>query len=129
MPIHSEDYHLLGVKWRGLYYFDRCMPMGCSSSCKTFEIFSIAVEWIAQHKFNIDKLLHLLDDFLLIAATHTQCRSNLDRFINLCATLGIPIAPQPRTQALSTTRLEPGYEVDCTRENVRSCNNSYIGWY
>ncbi|CAB4027902.1 Cortactin-binding 2, partial [Paramuricea clavata] len=118
MPIHSEDYHLLGMKWWGLYYFDRCMPMGCSSSCKTFDIFSTAVEWIAQHKFNIDKLLHLLDDFLLIAATHTQCRSNLDRFLNLCAILGIPIAPE-KTCGPATTLTFAGIELDSVKSQAR----------
>ena len=29
------------------------MPMGCSSSCKTFEMLSSAVEWIAQTKLHI----------------------------------------------------------------------------
>ena len=33
IPIHPEDYPLLGMKWRGNYYFDRCLPMGCRSSC------------------------------------------------------------------------------------------------
>ena len=37
IPIHPNDYPLLGMKWRGRFYYDRCIPMGCSSSCKTFE--------------------------------------------------------------------------------------------
>lgn len=32
IPICQEDYDLLGIKWKGVYYYDRCMPMGCSSS-------------------------------------------------------------------------------------------------
>lgn len=44
LPIRKEDYGLLGMKWRDNFYYDRCMPMGCSSSCLTFEIFSSAVE-------------------------------------------------------------------------------------
>ena len=31
MPIHPNDYDLLGMKWQNLYYFDRCLSMGCSS--------------------------------------------------------------------------------------------------
>ena len=31
-PINPQDYHLLGIKWNGQYYYDKCMPMGCSSS-------------------------------------------------------------------------------------------------
>ena len=44
IPIQPQDYNLLGICWRGFYYYDRCMPMGCSSSCKTFEIFSSPIE-------------------------------------------------------------------------------------
>ena len=38
------------------YYYDKCMPMGCASSCKTFEAFSTAVEWIAQEKLSTLKI-------------------------------------------------------------------------
>ena len=38
IPIHSQDYSLLGIKWADKYYFDRCLPMGCSSSCAIFEV-------------------------------------------------------------------------------------------
>ena len=41
IPIHPEDYPLLGMKWRGNYYFDRCLPIGCRSSCAIFERFTI----------------------------------------------------------------------------------------
>ena len=36
IPIHPNDYSLLGMKWQNLFYFDRCLPMGCSSSCAIF---------------------------------------------------------------------------------------------
>ena len=40
--------------------------MGAASSCKIVEVFSTVLQWIAQHKVDIDYILHLLDDFLLI---------------------------------------------------------------
>ena len=70
IPIRPQDYHLLGMKWQGMYYYDRCMPIGCSSSCKTFETFCSALEWIAQNKLHIRHILHLLDDFLIIAPSY-----------------------------------------------------------
>ena len=56
------------------------MPMGNSSSCKTFEIFSSAIEWITQKKLHIDHILHLLDDFLIVSLTHNLCKQQLDLF-------------------------------------------------
>ena len=50
IPIRPMGYCLLGMRWKNFYYYDRCMPMGCSSSCKTFETLSTAMEWIALSK-------------------------------------------------------------------------------
>ena len=47
IPIHPADYSLLGMKWNKMYYFDRCLAMGLSSSCAIFESFSTALEWLA----------------------------------------------------------------------------------
>ena len=57
--INPKDYHLLGMKWNSLYYYDHSMPLGCSSSCRTFEILSTAAEWIARHRLRIEFILHL----------------------------------------------------------------------
>lgn len=111
IPIHPIDYGLLGMQWRGLYYYDRCMPMGCSSSCLTFETFSTAVEWIARHKLKIDYILHLLDDFLLVASSSQLCKKQLDLFLSLCSYLGIPMAPE-KTCGLATTMSFAGIELD-----------------
>ncbi|KAJ1178040.1 hypothetical protein NDU88_003289 [Pleurodeles waltl] len=37
LPVHPEDYHLLGFQYNGDYFYDKCMPMGCSVSCSYFE--------------------------------------------------------------------------------------------
>ena len=111
IPIHPIDYGLLGMQWRGLYYYDRCMPMGCSSSCLTFETFSTAVEWIARHKLKIDYILHLLDDFLLVASSSQLCKKQLDLFLSLCSYLCIPMAPD-KTCGPATTMSFAGIELD-----------------
>ena len=114
LPINPQDYHLLGIKWSGQYYYDKCMPMGCSSSCKTFETFSTAVEWIAQDKLGIANLIHLLDDFLLIQTTESQCSRSLRLFLELCDFLGIPMAPE-KTFGPSTILTFAGVELDTIR--------------
>ncbi len=92
--------------------------MGCSSSCRTFETFSTAVEWIAWEKLSINKLLHLLDDFLTIASTYSVCKAHLDMFISLCNFLGIPIAPDKRFGP-STTLMFASIELDSLRCEAR----------
>ena len=117
IPIHQNDHTLLGMKWRRLYYSDRCMPMGCSSSCKIFETFSTAIEWIARHKLNINKLLHFLDDFLFLSSTRTQCQGDLDRFLIFCSHLGIPIAPEKNCGS-ATTLTFAGIELDSIKSEA-----------
>ena len=111
IPIHPSDYNLLGMQWRGLYYYDRCMPMGCSSSCLTFETFSTAVEWVAHNKVKIDYILHLLDDYLLVAPSMQLCQQQLHLFLSLCTYLGIPIAPE-KTCGPTTSLSFAGIELD-----------------
>ena len=43
LPIAPTDRPLLGFRWRGLFYMDAVLPMGCSSSCAIFEAFSDAL--------------------------------------------------------------------------------------
>ena len=44
IPVHPSNYQLLGFKWKGNWYVDHCLPMGCSSSCRIFEEFSCSLE-------------------------------------------------------------------------------------
>jgi hypothetical protein len=39
IPTHPADHRILGMSWQGQFYYDRCLPMGCSTSCRTFEHF------------------------------------------------------------------------------------------
>ena len=94
------------------------MPMGCSSSCKTFEILSTAMEWIAQNKLKINHISHLLDDFLIIAQFQTLCQDQLRLFLDLCSYLDIPIAPE-KTCGPATTLSFAGIELDSVSFEAR----------
>ena len=59
IPVSPNDFPLLGMEWQGKFYFDKCLPMGCSSSCNIFETFSTALEWIAMKKLNASAVIHI----------------------------------------------------------------------
>ena len=42
VPLYPSQYCLFGFVWRELFYYDRCLPMGCNASCKIFETLSNA---------------------------------------------------------------------------------------
>ncbi|XP_074639612.1 uncharacterized protein LOC141897834 [Acropora palmata] len=56
-------------------------------------------------------ILHILDDYLLVAPTEQLCEQQLDLFLSLCSYLGIPIAPD-KTCGPSTTMSFAGIELD-----------------
>lgn len=127
-PIHVDEYSLLGIKWRGLYYYDPCMPMGCSSFCKTFDTFSTEVEWIARHKLNISLIVHLSDDLLIVVPIRILCKTQLDIFLDLCTYLGIPMTPEntfwPIYHSLSFAGIDPDsqkLEPRLPREKIEKC--------
>lgn len=90
-PIRPADYGFLGIHWRGFCYCDRCMPMGCSISCLTFEMFSSAVEWVVHHQLKIGAILYLLDDVLSVAPSPELSQTQLSLFIFI--SLWIPWDP------------------------------------
>ena len=118
IPIHPSDYSLLGMKWQGRYYFDRCLPMGCSSSWAIFEAFSTALEWLALNRFGASGVLHILNDFLFIADSREKCQADLSNFLNMCEYLGVPIA-QEKTVGPDTTLQFAGITLDSVKQEAR----------
>ena len=102
IPIHPSDRHLLGMKWNNLYFFDNCLPMGCSSSCNIFECFSTALEWIIRKFCPNVGIIHVLDDFLIIAPSYNTCEQSLMKFLTICKDIGVPIAPEKTVGPLQT---------------------------
>ena len=127
IPVSPSDYHLLGMEWQGFYYFDKCMPMRFYSSCKTFELVSTALEWVAHKHLKIDYTVYLLDDFFIIAPSFQQCKSQLSNFISFWDFVGVPIAPDktcgPST-VLSFAGIELAtnlFEARLPREKIEKC--------
>lgn len=118
IPIHPHDYNVLGMSWKGQYYYDKCMPMGCSSSCSTFELFSSALEWIARDKLKINHLIHVLDDFFIVAPTYDLCHRQMTLLVDLCHYLGVPIAPE-KTFGPNTVLSFVGIELDVINSEAR----------
>ena len=94
IPVNPKDYHLLGFYWEGQYFYDKCLPMGCSSSCSIFEAFSTSLEWIIKQRLTHVSVLHILDDFLFIAPTLKLCSAALSLFEAICRDIGVPLAPE-----------------------------------
>ena len=59
---------------------DAVLPMGCSSSCAIFECFSTALEWVAKVKLGMTGMVHVIDNFLLLAHSVEKMQSRSHGF-------------------------------------------------
>ena len=92
IPVKPGEYHLLGFTFQGKYFYAKTLPMGAASSCAIFERFSTALQYAATNSLGVYSCVHVLDDFLFMAPTEDRCRRDLEAFMAMCASAGIPIA-------------------------------------
>ena len=118
VPVHLSDYPLLGFQWKEKWYYDKTLPMGCSSSCQIFEDLSTAMEWVAKNKLQIPNIKHILDDFLIIEKSLDTCSAKLNRFLQFCHELGVPMAEE-KTVSPAHVLTFAGSELDCLKHEAR----------
>lgn len=117
IPIDPSQYHVLCTKWRDKFFIDRCLPMGARSSSHIFEEFSSAIHFIAK-KIGIERLVHYLDDFLLICRDHDGCLEYMNLFIGLLNELGVPIALEKTLGPVQCLEFL-GYLIDILNQEIR----------
>jgi hypothetical protein len=119
IPVFPGDFDLLGFSIDGLYYVDKCLPMGCSISCKIWETFATFLHWLTQHKSGINTLNHYLDGFIFAGRCNSQdCAILMSTFSSLAEEIGVPLAKEKTTGP--TTRLTfLGFEIDTEEMIVR----------
>ena len=105
LPLKPECYKWLIMKAtnpednKTYYFVEKCLPFGSSISCSHFQRFSNALKHLML-KLNgkeltgeeIDFITNYLDDFLFIALQSGTCNRMVERFLDLCSQLGVPVA-------------------------------------
>jgi hypothetical protein len=119
MPVHPKDHRLLGFMYNNQFYYDRCLPMGCSTSCQTFESLSNAIQWICKSKLDIVHMSHILDDFIFFSpSSSNQCTQSLRTFLALCQRVGLPVSEAKTVWPACLVQLH-GLEVDTVKMELR----------
>ena len=94
-PVRQDDWHLLGIHWRGQYYFERVLPFGLRSSPFIFNQVADALEWVLCHEFAIKEIMHYLDDYLNVTGQSKEhAQRQLQIILELFEYLGVPVAPE-----------------------------------
>jgi hypothetical protein len=91
--LHPDEFELFGFHIKNQFYFDKCLPMGCSASCALLKFFSTFLEWAIKFKSGKISVEHYLDDFLLAGNAGTgDCLQLMDRLRIICEDWGVPLA-------------------------------------
>ncbi|XP_072171827.1 uncharacterized protein [Diadema setosum] len=118
LPVHPDDFDLLGMCVDGKFYYDRCMPMGCSVSCAVFERFSSFLEYCCRRVAVSSDTLHHLDDFFFVGKAEAECMHLLCSFKGVCERFGVPIAAE-KTEGPDTKITFLGLEIDSVEGQIR----------
>ena len=119
LPIHPDDFHLLGIKVDDQYYIDVMLPMGLSLSCSLFEKFSTFLQWLVSYKTNLYSLDHYLDDFILVGEEDSgTCITLVTAFSSICKEIGVPIADD-KSIGPTTVLVFLGLELDSRTMTIR----------
>ncbi|XP_053570053.1 uncharacterized protein LOC128660298 isoform X1 [Bombina bombina] len=93
LPLNPDSFKLMGCKFEGQFYVDKCLPMGCSISCSFFEKFSTFLHWLAVARQKRDSIVHYLDDFMVVGRAGTdRCECMKKGLIGLFEEMGVPVA-------------------------------------
>ena len=116
IPVHPDDYELVGMYWEGKYYYDKVLPFGLRSAPYLFNQLSDTIEWILQNKCMISFVCHILDDFLIMEPPSelpphdSACQQRLTAMMLAFKNLNIPVAPNKNTGSSNCTRVY-GYSL------------------
>lgn len=111
IPLSPDDYHLVGFQVDGKFFYDKCLAMGLSSSCRLFECFSTSLQWIADTKLKVFGCAHILDDFFFVAPSYSRASTDLNQFLACMADIGVPMKSS-KTVLPCTTISFVGIELD-----------------
>lgn len=93
VPIQKADWKYLGMRVGNDVYIDRCLPMGASSSCQTFQKISDALAWMIMTTSPVVcNIFNYLDDFLILTKDVISCEKALEHFVKLCEDVGVPVS-------------------------------------
>ena len=119
LPLAVSELDQLGFKFLGQYYVEKCMPFGCSVSCKQWEIFATFLEFYVRKESGSKHLLHYLDDFLGGGKSGTtDCHYLMHTFQQCMKHLNVPLSEE-KTAGPATIICFLGLEIDLEKMEIR----------
>ena len=95
--ICPKDFELLGIKFEGKYYLDKCLPMGIRNAPAYFEKFSTFIEYCVKVRSGSDRIIYYMDYFLCIGSMRpgeVPCQNVVQALKLVCEEIGVPIVEE-----------------------------------
>ena len=118
MPIHPDDWNLLGIYWESRHYVDLYLPFELRSSLFFFNQISDALEWISKHNYALGHVIHILDDCFIAESSKLTCLENFSTLLKPFTFLRVPIVAA-KTLGASQVLEFMGIVLDSTRMEAR----------
>ena len=121
IPVSPLDTPLLGFQWEGRYYAERFLPFGLRTAPYIFNLFAEVFHWILESELNSLKLeakvVHYLDDFLIVLPPEHTLERYTEVFTRLSTEVGLSIKLAKNEQG-RVARFG-GFELDTGRMVIR----------
>ena len=91
IPIHPDDWNLLGIYWQSKFYEDLYLPFGLRSAPYIFNQLSDALEWILKHNYGVHNILHILDDFFIAEPSQLHCLQSFTTLLKVFMAVKAPV--------------------------------------
>ena len=104
IPIHPDDWSLLGIYWQSQYYVDMYLPFGLRSAPFLFNQLSDALEWIVKHNYHIQHVIHILDNFFIAEESKLACLTSFSTLLRVFMSLKAPV--------VSSKTIGPSQEIE-----------------
>jgi hypothetical protein len=124
VAVHTDDYPLLGLIWRGLCFIRLVLPFGARSSPKLFTDFAAAFKAILRKELDqtfvlaVIELVYYLDDFFMAAKTIADCKRSMVLMDSLAVRLGVTLHPDKRDGPSKIIQFL-GIEIDSSKMIIR----------
>lgn len=125
VPVDPDDRFLLGMQWRGNFFFDLALPFGLRSASYIFTAIADLLEWTVKCNYRVDFLEHYLDDFhTLDSPDSSQFKHNLATCIKLLSDWGAPLHPD-KLEGPSVVMTVIGIELDSLALQARLAQENF----
>jgi hypothetical protein len=71
--VKKEQHYCLGMRFNGLYYYERVLPFGLKSAPALFELFATAINRFITHA-GVAYIYHYMDDFICVSEPETALK-------------------------------------------------------